>query len=100
MAGYLTPPTPPSYAIDPVTVTIGGVNAPVFFAGPTAGYTGFYQVNINVPRDKTSGARCNECIAIESRAHSAWKLLTPIKFLHATADHVHVRRKHYRRVTL
>jgi uncharacterized protein (TIGR03437 family) len=35
--------------IDPVTVTIGGVNAPVFFAGLIPGFTGLYQVNATVP---------------------------------------------------
>jgi uncharacterized protein (TIGR03437 family) len=30
-------------------VTLGGVNAPVFFAGPSPGFTGLYQVNATVP---------------------------------------------------
>jgi len=40
---------PMSQTLDPVTVTIGGVNAPVSFAGPTPGSTGLYQVNVTVP---------------------------------------------------
>lgn len=40
---------PLSQTNDPVTVTIGGVNAPVTFAGPTPGATGLYQVDVTVP---------------------------------------------------
>ncbi|HXM45514.1 MAG TPA: hypothetical protein VN924_30035 [Bryobacteraceae bacterium] len=49
IAGSPAPPSPLSNTIDPVTVTIGGVNAPVFFAGLTPGFTGLYQVNATVP---------------------------------------------------
>lgn len=49
VAGFPAPPTPVSQAIDTVTLTIGGVNVPVFFAGPTPGFTGLYQVNAIVP---------------------------------------------------
>lgn len=41
----------------PVTVTIGGVNAPqVLFAGLAPGFTGLYQVNVVVPEGVTPGA--------------------------------------------
>ena len=33
----------------PVPLTIGGKNVPIFFAGPTPGFTGLYQVNATVP---------------------------------------------------
>jgi uncharacterized protein (TIGR03437 family) len=56
VAGYPAPPTPLSYAIEPVTATIGGVNAPVAFAGPSPGFIGLYQVNLNVP----SGIAANQ----------------------------------------
>ena len=49
IAGYPVPPPPLSNTIDPVTLTIGGVKVPVFFAGPTPGFTGLYQVNATVP---------------------------------------------------
>lgn len=49
VAGSPAPPSPLAQTIDPVTVTIGGVNAPVFFAGPSPGFTGLYQVNVTVP---------------------------------------------------
>ena len=40
---------PLSQTNDPVTATIGGIKAPVSFAGPTPGSTGLYQVNVTVP---------------------------------------------------
>ncbi|MGA3017764.1 MAG: hypothetical protein ABSF62_11640 [Bryobacteraceae bacterium] len=49
IAGYPASPSPLSQAIDPVTLTIGGVNVPVAFAGPTPGFTGLYQVNATIP---------------------------------------------------
>jgi uncharacterized protein (TIGR03437 family) len=49
VAGAPAPPSPLAHTINPVAVTIGGVNAPVFFAGPTPGFTGLYQVNATVP---------------------------------------------------
>jgi uncharacterized protein (TIGR03437 family) len=41
---------------DPVTVTIGGQNAPVAYAGLTPGSVGLYQVNAVVPSGVTPGA--------------------------------------------
>jgi uncharacterized protein (TIGR03437 family) len=49
LAGLPVPPSPLSNTIDPVTLTIGGKNVPIFFAGPTPGFTGLYQVNATVP---------------------------------------------------
>jgi uncharacterized protein (TIGR03437 family) len=49
VAGSPAPVTPLAQAIDPVTVTLGGVNVPVSFAGPTPGYAALYQVNATVP---------------------------------------------------
>jgi uncharacterized protein (TIGR03437 family) len=39
IAGLPVPPSPLSNTIDPVTLTIGGKNVPIFFAGPTPGST-------------------------------------------------------------
>jgi trimeric autotransporter adhesin len=49
VAGFPIPVQPDSVAVDPVTATIGGVNAPVQFAGGTSGFVGLYQVNVAVP---------------------------------------------------
>ena len=49
VAGFPAPASPLAKTIDTVTVTLGGVNAPVFFAGPSPGFTGLYQVNVTVP---------------------------------------------------
>jgi len=56
--GAVTPPVldgqpaganPPSSTNNTVTVTVGGVNAPVSFSGLSPGYAGLYQINIQVP---------------------------------------------------
>jgi hypothetical protein len=49
VAGSPTPPSPLSHVIDLVTLTIGGVDVPVSFAGLSPGFTGLYQVNATVP---------------------------------------------------
>jgi uncharacterized protein (TIGR03437 family) len=38
-----------SYTANLVTVTVGGQNAQVLFAGLAPGYVGLYQVNVVVP---------------------------------------------------
>jgi uncharacterized protein (TIGR03437 family) len=55
VAGSAAPVSPLSQTLDTVTVTIGGVAAPVFFAGLTPGFTGLYQVNAYVPTGVTPG---------------------------------------------
>ena len=49
VAGYPAPPSPLSYVIDAVTLTIGGVNVVPFFSGAAPGYSGLYQVNATIP---------------------------------------------------
>ncbi len=49
VAGYPAPPSPLSQTIDPVTMTISGVNVPVFFAGLAPNFAGLYQVNATIP---------------------------------------------------
>jgi len=55
VAGTEVPVTPLSQTLEPVTVTIGGVPATVFFSGLTPGFTGLYQVNAFVPAGVTPG---------------------------------------------
>ncbi len=49
IAGQAAPVNPLATVQSPVTVTVGGVNATVLFAGLTPGLSGLYQVNAVVP---------------------------------------------------
>ena len=49
------PPTTASMTVNPVTATIGGLNAPVSYAGVTPGDPGLYQVNVIVPSGIATG---------------------------------------------
>ena len=49
-SGNPAPAVPPLAEVTtPVTATIGGVNAPVHFAGLAPDYVGLYQVNVEIP---------------------------------------------------
>jgi len=54
-AGTAAPSSPPAQTTNPVTVTIGGKTAQVFFSGLVGGFAGLYQVNANVPKGITAG---------------------------------------------
>ena len=54
-AGTAASLTTLSNTVNPVTVTIGGQNAPVGFAGLAPGFAGLYQVNATVPGGITPG---------------------------------------------
>jgi uncharacterized protein (TIGR03437 family) len=47
--GTAAPSNPLSLPTQPVTVTIGGLNANVAFAGMTRGTVGLFQVNVQIP---------------------------------------------------
>ena len=47
--------SPPSLSVYPVSATVGGVRAPVFFSGLAPGFVGLNQVNIQVPPDSPLG---------------------------------------------
>jgi uncharacterized protein (TIGR03437 family) len=51
-----TAATGPTPTVQPVSVTIGGQNASVAYAGLTPGYAGLYQVNATVPDGVTAGS--------------------------------------------
>lgn len=54
-AGSAAPSSPPATTANPVTVTIGGQTAQVFFGGLVGGFAGLYQVNAYVPKGITPG---------------------------------------------
>ncbi len=51
-----SPSSPPATSVIQPTATIGGVNAPVQFAGLTPGFIGLYQVNVQIPPGVAPGA--------------------------------------------
>lgn len=53
--GAPAPASPLAETTNKVTVTIGGVSAPVPFAGLAPGFVGLYQVNVQVPVTAPSG---------------------------------------------
>jgi uncharacterized protein (TIGR03437 family) len=55
-AGTVTPDSPPSVTVNAVKVSIGGVDAPVTFAGLQPGLTGVYQVRATVPDGVSAGS--------------------------------------------
>ena len=56
-AGTQTPLSPLSRTVVPVTMTIGGIEGRIDFAGLTPGSTGLYQINATVPAGVTAGDR-------------------------------------------
>jgi uncharacterized protein (TIGR03437 family) len=50
-----TSPSPAAIAAIQPTVTVGGVNAPVQFAGLSPGLVGLYQVNVQIPAGVAAG---------------------------------------------
>src|SRR5579871_133044 len=55
--GAAPPSTPLSSTVSTVTASIGGVPAPVSFAGLAPGFVGLYQVNLQVPASAPSGTQ-------------------------------------------
>jgi uncharacterized protein (TIGR03437 family) len=49
------PPTTASQTVNPATVTIGGANATVVYAGVTPGFPGLYQINATIPAGIQTG---------------------------------------------
>jgi uncharacterized protein (TIGR03437 family) len=51
----ITDPTRLPHARQPIAVTVGGVTAPVLFAGIPSGVAGLTQIDFNVPVDAPAG---------------------------------------------
>jgi uncharacterized protein (TIGR03437 family) len=58
---------PLSYTVAPVSVTIGGVPASVFFAGLTPGFVGLYQVNLTVPSGIAVGSNMPMTVSVSGK---------------------------------
>jgi uncharacterized protein (TIGR03437 family) len=56
-AGAVPPATPTSPTVGSVSAVIGGISAPITFAGAAPGYPGLYQLNILVPMNAPSGSQ-------------------------------------------
>jgi uncharacterized protein (TIGR03437 family) len=64
-AGTAVPSDALRNTLDPVTLTIGGVDTQVLFAGLTPGLTGLYQINVVVPTGVTPGSQVPVVVAVD-----------------------------------
>jgi uncharacterized protein (TIGR03437 family) len=55
LTGYPAPGNPLANALTPATVTLGGMNVPVEYAGLAPGEVGVYQINVTVPGNIPTG---------------------------------------------
>jgi uncharacterized protein (TIGR03437 family) len=55
-------------AIEAVSVTIGGVEAPVIYAGAQGGFAGLDQVNVRVPRELAGRGEVDVVMIVDGRA--------------------------------
>jgi len=72
VAGRPAPSSPLSSVTNPVTVTIGGQEAQVLFAGLAPTFSGLYQINVSVPANSLTGD------AVEVTLESAGQRSPPV----------------------
>ena len=79
VAGMPAPSSPPAMTVNPVTVTIAGIDAPVSFAGLAPGFAGLYQVNAIVPvgADAGDGTDVPLLVTVKGRVSPAVKMRRP-----------------------
>jgi len=70
-AGAAAPSSPLAVTANPVTVTIGGRNAAIAFAGLAPGFTGLYQINAVVPTGITPGPATPVIITVAGQSSVA-----------------------------
>jgi uncharacterized protein (TIGR03437 family) len=58
-----------------ITASIGGVDAPVEFAGPQGSYEGLDQVNLRVPRELAGRGECDLIVAADGVATNTLRVL-------------------------
>lgn len=61
----------PVTTVNTVTVSIGGQNAPVTFAGLASGYPGVYEVTATVPAGVSPGSNVPVTVTVADKASSA-----------------------------
>jgi uncharacterized protein (TIGR03437 family) len=54
-------------SLEAVTATICGMNAPVDYAGPVAGFYGLDQVNLRVPKRLAGRGECNVVVTVDGK---------------------------------
>jgi uncharacterized protein (TIGR03437 family) len=69
-AGTAAPASSTSQTTIPVTVTIGGISAPVAFAGLAPGFVGLYQINATVPPGIAPGANVPVVVSVGGASSS------------------------------
>jgi uncharacterized protein (TIGR03437 family) len=55
--GAVPPATPLSTVTHTLSAVIGGISAPVLYAGAAPGFPGLYQINLRIPTDAPSGSQ-------------------------------------------
>jgi adhesin/invasin len=71
VAGAAAPFSPLAVTANPVTLTIGGQNAAIAFAGLAPGFTGLYQVNAVVPGGVAAGGTVPVVLSVAGQASVA-----------------------------